>query len=258
MRGGEHHRCRVTVIVRPKPVDGGHAPAVAGRQAREAVFRRRALDRSLPIERWCVRNSAVTTAQMVCRPGVLGSGRAAAVAVETGQRFGAARVQRGAEHVRSATGQSCLTWCAVKRVAPQSMSAPEVTAADKVTCSGTRSSMTTTATMEVEPGGLDRRNVVTDDDLPRGDVVTLTDMGRETGVTVSRPRCTRTPTWSVSPRWRGDGVNEEPAADRGDRLRSRRAAGRSRRRSRPCPPSTGSGTSSSRTARPATRARTDV
>ena len=55
--------------------------------------------RSFPIERWCSRNSEVTTAQMVWLPSVLGTGGAAAVPVEAGHRIGAARLQLVAEHV---------------------------------------------------------------------------------------------------------------------------------------------------------------
>jgi Phage integrase family len=65
--GGQHHQSGAAFAVGSEPVHGGDAPAVAGHEAGEPVVghRRREV---VPMERWGSRNSAVTTAQMECRP----------------------------------------------------------------------------------------------------------------------------------------------------------------------------------------------
>ena len=68
---------------------------------------------------------------------------------------------------------------AVKRLAPEAISAPEVTASDGITFSGYAFVHDHNGDNRIEPLGLDRRDVVGDDDLARGDVVALTDVGRE-------------------------------------------------------------------------------
>jgi hypothetical protein len=55
--------------------------------------------RSFPMRRWCSRNSAVTTAQIVWLPRVLRAGRAAPIPVEPGYRVGATGLKLSTEHV---------------------------------------------------------------------------------------------------------------------------------------------------------------
>ena len=94
-----HHDVRGRAgLLRPQPVQRGHAPAVAGHQAGERELGPRRLqvvaDRALVLEELRRDDRADRVAAEVLRPG-----RAAAVAVEAGQRIVAAGLQRAAEHV---------------------------------------------------------------------------------------------------------------------------------------------------------------
>src|SRR5690349_10692113 len=91
-------RCGYTGLVRRKPPQRNHAPAIAGPQPRKAEFgTRRAqvvADLLLVLEELRADNRADRVAADVIRAGA-----AAAVPVETGQRVGAALGKRGAQHV---------------------------------------------------------------------------------------------------------------------------------------------------------------
>ena len=67
MGGGEHDRGGEAVLEGAQPVRRGDAPPVSGNQAgkRNCGI---GVTRSLPMLRWCSRNSLVTTAQMVWLP----------------------------------------------------------------------------------------------------------------------------------------------------------------------------------------------
>ena len=68
---------------------------------------------------------------------------------------------------------------AVKRVAPEAMSAPASHGVDGNHVAGFAFVHDHHGHDRIEPGRLDRRHVVGDDDLTRGDVVTLADVGGE-------------------------------------------------------------------------------
>ena len=68
---------------------------------------------------------------------------------------------------------------AVKRSCPGSDVRAGVTASDGTTFPDSRSSMTTTGDNGIEPLGHDGGDVVGDDQLARGDLVALADVGRE-------------------------------------------------------------------------------
>ena len=68
---------------------------------------------------------------------------------------------------------------AVKRFAPEAISAPAVTASEGMTLPGFAFVHDHNGDNGIESLGLDRRDVVGDDDLARGDVVALADVGRE-------------------------------------------------------------------------------
>ena len=65
---GQHDRGRHAVAVGARPVDRGDAPAVARHAGPGSGTAGIGVPRSLPMLRWCSRNSAVTTAQMVWLP----------------------------------------------------------------------------------------------------------------------------------------------------------------------------------------------
>ena len=67
----EHHRRGGAVVVGPQPVPGGHAPAVTGDETGKRYWGIGVL-RSLPMSRWCARNSALTTAHTVWLPASSG------------------------------------------------------------------------------------------------------------------------------------------------------------------------------------------
>ena len=98
MRGGEEDRRGGAVLVGLEPSAGDDAPPVAGRQAGEAPLRTGrhevVADAALVLEEL----GRDDDADGVAAP-VLGPGRAVAVAVEAGQRVGAAGLELAAEHV---------------------------------------------------------------------------------------------------------------------------------------------------------------
>ena len=89
MGGGQHDRRGTPILVGPKPVGGGDAPPVTRHQAREPELgsRRRQVvaDRALMLEELGGHDGADGVPA-----DVLGPRRAAAVAVEAGDRVGAA------------------------------------------------------------------------------------------------------------------------------------------------------------------------
>src|ERR1700694_3301597 len=96
--GGQHYRGGAAFAVGLEPVRGGDAPAVAWHEAGEPVlgYRRRQV----------VADGALVLQELGGHDGadgvpaeVLGPGRAAAVAVEAGERVGAARFERAPQHV---------------------------------------------------------------------------------------------------------------------------------------------------------------
>ena len=92
MGGGEHDVGRGTVVVGPQPVDGGHAPAVAGHQSGESVLRQRSAevvaDAPLVLEERLRHDRADRVAAPIFRAGV-----AATVAIEPGERVAAAGLE---------------------------------------------------------------------------------------------------------------------------------------------------------------------
>ena len=86
------------VLMRPQPVQRRHAPAVAGREPREVVLRRRGgqviADTTLMLEeRGCDHR-----ADRVSTP-ILRTGTTAPVTVKAGERVDATRLKRATEHV---------------------------------------------------------------------------------------------------------------------------------------------------------------
>jgi hypothetical protein len=96
--GGQHHRGGATILVSPKPIQGGDAPAVAGQQPGKPILGNRRqqviTDGALVLEKLGGhhRTDRVTA-------DVLGPAGATTVAVVTGEGLGAARLQLAAEHV---------------------------------------------------------------------------------------------------------------------------------------------------------------
>jgi hypothetical protein len=98
VRGGEDDESGDALFVRAQPGVGRHAPAVPGLEAGKVVLgRRRAQvipDAPLILEKFSGHDGADRVT-----PQVTGAGTAAAVAVEAGERVGAARLERAAEHI---------------------------------------------------------------------------------------------------------------------------------------------------------------
>ena len=105
MGGGQHDRRGHAVFIRSEPVPRGHAPTVAGYEAGEVVLgHRRAqvvANAALVFEKLRGHHGADRVA-----PHVFGSRAAAAVSVEAGHRFGAARLQGTTQHVAIGHGTS--------------------------------------------------------------------------------------------------------------------------------------------------------
>ncbi len=104
MGGGQYHRSRPPIAVRPQPIQRGDTPAVTGHQAREPIGRHRRgqviADRALVFEELGRDHGANGVQADVLRPG-----RTAAVAVEAGDGVGAARLQRAAQYVAVGHGR---------------------------------------------------------------------------------------------------------------------------------------------------------
>ena len=98
MGGGQHDGRGDTVLVGVQPAHRDHAPAVAGLQTGEIVFRARGAqviaDGSLMLEEFRGHDGADGMATQILRTGAT-----AAVAVEAGQWIGAALFQRPPKHV---------------------------------------------------------------------------------------------------------------------------------------------------------------
>ena len=96
--GGENDECGDALFVRAQPRVGRHAPAVAGLESGKVVLgRRRAqvvADAPLIFEKLPGHDGADRVTSEVTRAGA-----AAAVTVEAGERVGAARLERAAEHI---------------------------------------------------------------------------------------------------------------------------------------------------------------
>ena len=96
--GGEHDVGRGTVVVGSQPVDGGHAPAVAGHQSGESVLRSRGAEVVADAPLVLEERLGHDRADRVAAP-IFGAGVAAAVAIEPGERVVAAGLEFAAEHV---------------------------------------------------------------------------------------------------------------------------------------------------------------
>lgn len=98
VRRGQDNRCGYPVVEGSCPVHGGHAPAVARNQPWEAVLGQRrgqvVADTALMVEELGRDDGTDGVATQV-----LGSGAAAAVAEESGQRLGATGLELVAKHV---------------------------------------------------------------------------------------------------------------------------------------------------------------
>ena len=106
--GGQHHRSRGALAVRAQPVRRGHAPPVPRHQAGEAELRHRRgqviADAALMREELRGHHRADRVAAQV-----LGSGGAAPVPVEPGERIGSTWLELRAEHISVAHACSIST-----------------------------------------------------------------------------------------------------------------------------------------------------
>lgn len=98
MRGGKHDIGSSVVLMGPQPVDGCHAPTVAGHQTGEAVLRdwraQVVADPPLMLEELLGHHGADRVA-----PSVLRSGAATPVAKKAGDRVAAAALKLASKHV---------------------------------------------------------------------------------------------------------------------------------------------------------------
>ncbi len=98
VRRGEDHEGRRPVAIGTEPVDGGHAPSVAGHQTRKPVVRHRrgevVADYSLVLEKLGGDHGTDGVA-----PFVLWSRRATTVSVEAGDGVAATRLQGPTQYV---------------------------------------------------------------------------------------------------------------------------------------------------------------
>ena len=112
---GEYHRSSASLAVSPKPVHGGYAPAIARAEARKPKLGHRrqkvVANRALVLQKLSGHDGADRV-----QTDILGPGRAAAVAVETGKRVGATRFEWLAQHI-AIRHRSIIRYGAVKKVA---------------------------------------------------------------------------------------------------------------------------------------------
>ena len=105
MRGRKDDIGRRTVHVRPQPIGCGHAPPIAGNESREPILRHRrdqvVADALLVLEKLAGDNSTDRVA-----PQVLGTGVAAPITKETGDRITAAGGERSAQDIEVGHGPS--------------------------------------------------------------------------------------------------------------------------------------------------------
>ena len=98
MGGRQHHVGGRAVLVRPQPVQRGHAPAVAGREPRELVLRHRGdqviADTTLVLEERGRDHRADRVA-----PPVLRTGTTAPVTVKAGEGVDATRLKFATQHI---------------------------------------------------------------------------------------------------------------------------------------------------------------
>ena len=104
----EHYVGVCAVLVRPPPVQRGHAPAIAGREPREVVLRHRGdqviADPTLVLEK---RRGDHRTDRVA--PAVLRTGTAGPVTVKAGKGVDAARLKLAAEHI-TVRHRTSITW----------------------------------------------------------------------------------------------------------------------------------------------------
>jgi hypothetical protein len=98
MGGCEHYVGGRAVLMRPQPVQRGHAPAVAGREPREVVLRHRGdqvvADMTLVLEERGRNHRAYRVASPVLRTGTT-----APVTVKAGEGIDATRLKLATEHI---------------------------------------------------------------------------------------------------------------------------------------------------------------
>jgi len=98
MGGRQHYIGGCAVLVRPQPVQRGHAPAITGREPREVVLRHRGdqvvADTTLVLEERGRDHRADRMA-----PPVLRTGTTAPVTVKAGEGVDAARLKLATEHI---------------------------------------------------------------------------------------------------------------------------------------------------------------
>ena|SRR6266516_1937531 len=108
MRGRKHDVGGRAVLMRPQPVQRGHAPAVAGHEPRKAVVRYRGdqviADPTLVLEK---RRGDHRTDRVA--PAVLRTGTAGPVTVKAGKGVDAARLKLAAEHI-TVRHRTSITW----------------------------------------------------------------------------------------------------------------------------------------------------
>ena len=101
---GQHDIGGGPVVVGAKPVDGGHAPAVTGYQARKAVLGH-GCHQVVPDGPLMFQELGGDHRADGVTAHVFGATRTATVAVEAGQRIGAARFEHPPEHIAISHGQ---------------------------------------------------------------------------------------------------------------------------------------------------------
>ena len=121
MGGRQHHVGGRAVIVRPQPVQSGHAPAVAGREPGEVVLRHRGdqviADTTLVLEERGRDHRADRVA-----PPVLRTGTTAPVTVKAGEGVDATRLKLATEHI-TIGHRTSIAWQASRRRAPEALAA---------------------------------------------------------------------------------------------------------------------------------------
>jgi hypothetical protein len=119
MSGRQHYVGGRAVLVRPQPVQRGHAPAVAGREPREMVLRHRGdqviADTSLVLEE---RGRDHRTDRVA--PPVLGTGTTAPVTVKARERVDAARLKLTTERI-TIDHRTSIAWQTSRCRAPDAL-----------------------------------------------------------------------------------------------------------------------------------------
>ena len=125
MGGRQHYVGRRAVLVRPEPVQRGHAPAVAGREPREVVLTHRGdqviADTALVLEE----RGRDHRADRVAAP-VLRTGTTAPVTVKAGEGVDATRLKLATEHI-TIGHRTSIAWQASRCRTPEALACPEQT-----------------------------------------------------------------------------------------------------------------------------------